>query len=164
MSRPASVPFLLVAITLGSCKLARNEEQTGRDLPPPEPAASVLPSKPGELPSPPPRPRDGDRAVPRPAATPAEPTTKPTTKAEPTATTEPTAAAPTLAPTLAPTSTATGTAGAAPTLDTSCLPKCQSKLQGCVSKPPPTDGGLPSLESLAECRKAFDDCRKECGI
>src|SRR5688572_17076772 len=91
MSRLASTLPLLVAVTLGSCKLARNEEQTGRDLPPPEPAASNAPSKPQDLPAPPPRPRDPDRPATRPAATASEPAAKPTPTPE---APEPTAAAP----------------------------------------------------------------------
>jgi hypothetical protein len=158
MSWPASVHVLLVALTLGSCKLARNEEQTGRDLPPPEPAASYLPSKPTDLPAPTPRPRDTDRAVPRsPAPTP-EPTTQPAAPPEPADIGVPTTDPP------APIPTATGVAGAAPALNANCLPKCQTRLQACVANPPALDGGLPSLESMAECRKAFDDCRQECGI
>jgi hypothetical protein len=156
MSWPASVHILLVALALGSCKLARNEEQTGRDLPPPEPAASYLPSKPTDLPAPTPRPRDTDRAAPRPATP--EPTTKPVTPPEPADPAAPTTEAPAPAP------TATGAAGAAPALNATCLPRCQTMLQACVSNPPALDGGLPSLESMAECRKGFEDCRRECGI
>jgi len=50
-------------------ELARNEEQTGRELPPPEPAASNPPSKPVEPAAPGPRPRDPERASTRPAPT-----------------------------------------------------------------------------------------------
>lgn len=153
---------LVAVITLGGCKLARNEEQTGRDLPPPEPAASTLPSKPTELPAPPPRPRDPDRAVTRPATTSTEPAARPPATAAP----APDSPDPAPAPTATATATAptAGAAGGPPTLNPSCLPKCQSALQGCISKPAAGDGGLPSLESMAECRKAFDECRKECGI
>jgi len=163
MSGSARALSLVAVITLGGCKLARNDEQSGRELPPPEPSAATAPSKPTELPAPAPRPRDADRAPTRPATTTTEPAARPATPAEP-------APAPTAAPTDAPApapspSPATGAAGSAPVaLNPSCLPKCQATLQACVSKPPALDGGLPSLESLAECRKAFDDCRKECGI
>jgi hypothetical protein len=170
MSRPASVLPLLLAVTLGSCKLARKQEQTGRELPPPEPAATNPPSKPTELPAPTPRPRDTAGAPTRPATTSTEPVAKPATPSEAGGTPQPAPAAPAATPaatvsaTAAPPATAPAAAGAPPALDTSCLPRCQSALQACVSKPPALDGGLPSLESMAECRKAFDDCRKECRI
>jgi outer membrane biosynthesis protein TonB len=162
MSRSGNLTVLVLAITLGACKLARNDEQTDRDLPPPEPSAENQPTKRSELPAPTPRPREVDRPAPRPAE-PSEPGARPTPRAEPPTTSEPAPAPPVAAPS-ATTTTETGAAGSAPTLNPNCLPKCQATLQGCISKPPALDGGLPSLESMAECRKAFDDCRKECGI
>jgi hypothetical protein len=161
MSGSARALSLVAVITLGGCKLARNDEQSGRELPPPEPSAANPPSKPTELAAPTPRPRDPERAPTRPATTTTEPAARPASPAEPAA--APTAPAP-ASPDPAP-SPATGAAGSAPvTLNPNCLPKCQATLQACVSKPPALDGGLPSLESMAECRKGFDDCRKECGI
>jgi hypothetical protein len=155
--------ILVAVVTLGGCKLARNDEQTGRELPPPEPSAASQPTKPTDLPAPPARPRDADRPAPRPAE-PSDPA-RPSPPAAPTTTTEPAPAPPaTGAPSATATTAPTGAAGAAPTLNPQCLPKCQATLQGCISQPPALDGGLPSLESMAECRKGFDECRKECGL
>jgi hypothetical protein len=45
---------------------------------------------------------------------------------------------------------------------TQCITKCQASLSACLSKPVPMDAGVPSLESMAECKKVFEDCRTAC--
>jgi len=151
------------ALLVASCKLGRQDEQTGRELPPPEPSAAVQPIKPTEVePVAAPRNRDTPRprAEPQPAtgepAAPKAATPSPAAPSDPTGTATATAAPP------APTTPQAGSAGAPVALNANCLPKCQSSLQACISKPIPLDAGAPSVEALSECRKAFEDCRAAC--
>jgi hypothetical protein len=151
----------LPLLALLACKLGKDDEQTARPLPAPEPASTTPPSRPAESEPRTDRPREPPRDTPprdTPPSTPATP--------KPTATTPaPTATATATADAAAPAPTATALADAAapaPDKMTQCLTKCQGSLSACLSKPVPFDAGVPSLESMAECKKAFEDCRTAC--
>jgi hypothetical protein len=149
----------LPLLALLACKLGKDSEQEGRALPAPEPASTTPPARPVDNePTPRERPKEPAPREPTPSspATP-KPTATPTPTAAPTATATADAAAP------APTTTATADAAApAPDKMTQCLTKCQGSLSACLAKPIPLDAGVPSLESMAECKKAFEDCRAVC--
>jgi hypothetical protein len=161
MSSRAVAGLSCVFLCLG-CNLGKGEDQS-RPLPAPEPASSITPSRPvvATSPTPAPRPKDPERVATKPTATTtttAEPTPAPTATA--TATSSADAGSPgTPAPTPLPTSLPTFDAGA---ISATCLPKCQASLSACISKPVPLDAGFPSLESMAECKKLFEDCQSAC--
>jgi hypothetical protein len=156
MSRPLLVRLssalpLLPLLALLACKLGKDDEQSGRTLPAPEPASTTPPSRPVE--ADPPKTERPKESTPRPTSdeTPVSP--KPTS----TSTTAPTAgdaAAP--AP-----SASTATPSGGDKLN-ACISKCQAGLSACLAKPIPLDAGVPSLESMSECKKAFEDCRTAC--
>jgi len=150
------------ALLSASCKLGRQDEQTDRALPPPEPSAAVQPIRPTEVEpvAAPRRDTPRPRTEPQPAA--GEPATPKTATPTPAATSEATGTATATAAPPAPATPQLGTAGAPVTLNANCLPKCQSSLQACISKPIPLDAGAPSVEALAQCRSAFEDCRAAC--
>lgn len=156
------VAGLLVAL-LSACKFGKSGESDDRPLPPPEPPAPdagppIEPAAPTEAPrrtAPREKPRtdtdtDTDTAAPNAPA--------PAATAAPTAGTTPTADAGDAAP--APSATV-----AVPDLKDkaiACMNKCQTSLSGCMSKPIALDGGMPNMESMAECKIAFDQCRTAC--
>ena len=161
MSRPA--PFLrlssaLPLLALLACKLGKDDEQSSRALPAPEPASKTPSSKteveqlrdPRAKAPTPSRPAEGSPESPRPTS----PTPTATATTAPTATAAADAAAPAPTP----------DAGAATGSDklNQCVAKCQASLSGCLAKPVPLDAGVPSLESMSECKKAFEDCRTAC--
>jgi hypothetical protein len=143
-----------------SCNLGKGEDPA-RPLPAPEPASSIVPSRPAAAPppTPAPRPKDPERAAGKATAT--TTTTSGSTPAPTaTATSSADAGSPaTPAPAPLPTSLPTFDAGA---ISATCLPKCQASLSACISKPVPLDAGFPSLESMAECKKLFEDCQSAC--
>ncbi|HEX6274049.1 MAG TPA: hypothetical protein VFZ53_13465 [Polyangiaceae bacterium] len=149
----------LPLLALLACKLGKDDEQSARPLPTPEPASTTPPSRPVESEPRPERPKEPPRDTP--PSSPATPTTPATPK--PTATTPaPTATATTTADAAAPAATTADAAAPAPDKLAQCLTKCQASLSACLSKPVPFDAGVPSLESMAECKKAFEDCRTVC--
>ena len=159
MSRPLLVRYssALPLLALHACKIGKDDEQSSRPLPTPEPASTTPPSRPAE-PEParpkeptPRAPSDTTPETPKPAT----PTPAPTATSTATATTTADAAAP------APTADA-GAAAPGPDKMTQCITKCQGGLSACLSKPIPLDAGVPSLESMSECKKAFEDCQKAC--
>jgi hypothetical protein len=156
------VSSALPLLALLACKLGKDNEQTDRPLPAPEPASTTPPARPVE--NAPPRQERPKEPPPRDPA-PSEPTPSNPTKPKPatpaaTATATTTATADAAAP--APTAATADAAAPAPDKMTQCLTKCQGSLSACLSKPVPFDAGVPSLESMAECKKAFEDCRVAC--
>jgi hypothetical protein len=144
------------------CNFGKSDDQS-RPLPAPEPASSIVPTRPAVAPppTPAPRPRDPERAAtkPNPTTPTAEPPT-PAATATATTTSPVDAGSPGAAtPSALPTSLPSFDAGA---ISATCLPKCQASLSACISKPVPLDAGFPSLESMAECKKLFEDCRSAC--
>jgi hypothetical protein len=161
---------LVVALSLSalsSCKFGKSDDSGDRPLPAPEPpapdAGPIEPVAPSDTPRRAPAPRDTPRRdtdTPPPAETAAPAAPPPAEDAGSTSTPTPTS---TTTPTATPTTSALPTA--APDLQDkaiACMNKCQGSLSGCMSKPVPLDGGIPSLESMSECKKAFDECRTAC--
>lgn len=158
MSRQHLLVAGLLAALLSACKLGKSDDSADRPLPAPEPPAPDAgppfePAAPAEAPrraAPREKPRtDNDAPAPS-APTPAD-TAAPATGAAPATDA---GAAP------APSATA-----AVPDLQDkaiACMNKCQSSLSGCMSKPIALDGGMPNMESMAECKTAFDQCRTAC--
>jgi hypothetical protein len=150
----------LPVLALLACKLGRDNEQTDRVLPTPEPASTTPPTRPAQPETQPkerpkePTPREP--SLPSPATPVPAPAPKPTTTTTPTATATADAAAPT------PTATADA-AAPAPGADkvTQCATRCQASLSGCLAKVP-LDAGVPSLDSMSACKKEFEDCRTAC--
>jgi hypothetical protein len=160
MSSRAVAGLSCVFLCLG-CNLGKSEDQS-RPLPAPEPASSITPSRPAVAtsPTPAPRPKDPERAAGKPTATATTTTAEPTPAPTGADTSGVDAGSPgTPAPTPLPTSLPTFDAGA---MSATCLPKCQASLSACISKPVPLDAGFPSLESMAECKKLFEDCQSAC--
>jgi hypothetical protein len=153
----ARLSSALPLLALLACKLGKDSEQSDRPLPAPEPASTTPPSRPVE--ADPPRDR------------PKEPTPRPPSEDSPASPASPKPATP--ASTATPTATATADAAAPAASDAGapaaggdklnqCIAKCQGSLSACLAKPVPLDAGVPSLESMAECKKAFEDCRAAC--
>jgi hypothetical protein len=160
-------PVLVIALSLSalsSCKFGKSDDSGDRPLPAPEPPAPDAGPIEPVVPSDTPRRAPAQRDTPRPATdTPPPAETAAPTAAAPAAdagsTSTPTSTPPT------PTPTASALPTAAPDLQDkaiACMNKCQGSLSGCMSKPVPLDGGIPSLESMSECKKAFDECRTAC--
>jgi len=160
MSRPALVRLssTLPLLALLACKIGKDDEQSSRSLPAPEPASST-PSTKSEVE----QLRD-PRAKPKTPSRPAadSPESPPPAPPTPTATTAPTATATADGAAPAPAATDAGTATGGADKLTQCIAKCQASLSGCLAKPVPLDAGVPSLESMSECKKAFEDCRTAC--
>jgi outer membrane biosynthesis protein TonB len=148
----------LPLLALLACKLGKDNEQTDRPLPAPEPASTTPPSRPVEAEPPRDRPKD---PAPRPPSegTPASP--KPATPT-PTSTSTPTATSTATADAGAPAASDAGAPASANDKLNQCIAKCQGSLSACLAKPVPLDAGVPSLESMSECKKAFEDCRAAC--
>jgi cytoskeletal protein RodZ len=166
MSRLALVRFssALPLLALLACKIGRDDEQGSRPLPTPEPASTTPSTKPEveqlrdprAKPATPRRPADESPASPPPAS----PTPTATATATATTTTAPTATG--TADAAAPAPSDAGAAASGADKLNQCIAKCQASLSGCLTKPVPLDAGVPSLESMAECKKAFEDCRTAC--
>jgi cytoskeletal protein RodZ len=153
----ARLSSALLLLALLACKLGKDDEQSARPLPAPEPASTTPPSRPVEAEPPRDRPKD---TTPRPPSDePASP--KPATPT-PTPTTTPTATATATADAGAPAASDAGAPAAGADKLNQCVAKCQGSLSACLAKPVPLDAGVPSLESMAECKKAFEDCRAAC--
>jgi hypothetical protein len=152
----------LPLLALLACKIGKDDEQSSRPLPTPEPASTTPSTKPEveqlrdprAKPATPSRPADESPESPRPTSPTPTATATATTTTAPTATGTADAAAP--AP-----SDAGAAASGADKLN-QCIAKCQASLSGCLTKPVPLDAGVPSLESMSECKKAFEDCRTAC--
>jgi hypothetical protein len=154
--------LLALTISLAACRLGRSDEQSDRPLPAPEPSSKTPPSRPAEAPAPAPnRPRESDDVPNRPTGAPAT-TGKANSEPAGSAPTATGSAAPTPSAAPAPTLTLPAVDGGLSVPTAACIQKCQARLQACISKPMPLDAGLPSLESMAECKKAFEDCRTDC--
>ena len=149
------------ACLAAACNLGKSDDQS-RPLPAPEPASSAAPSRPAEAPATAtPRPKEPERAGPKPTTTSTSgaPKPDPTHSPGPASTTDAGSAA-TATPTALPTPTLPPfDAG---TISATCIPKCQASLSACISKPVPLDAGFPSLESMSECKKVFEECRSAC--
>jgi hypothetical protein len=168
MSRPALVRFssALPLLALVACKIGKDDEQSSRPLPAPEPASTTPSTKseveqlrdPRAKPAAPSRPAEESPASPQPTSP--TPTPTPTATATATTTTAPTATGTADAAAPAP-SDAGAAAGGADKLN-QCIAKCQASLSGCLTKPVALDAGVPSLESMQECRNAFEACRTAC--
>jgi hypothetical protein len=65
-------------------------------------------------------------------------------------------------PEKATTATPTATASAAAAPDKSCQQACQAGLQTCLSQQPSDPDGGTSMEGLANCKKALDECKSRC--
>jgi hypothetical protein len=148
----ARLSSALPLLALLACKLGKDNEQEQRSLPTPEPASTAPPSRPVEA-EPPHTDRPKEPSRPASPSAPASP--KPTATAT---TTAPPADAGAAAP--AP-SASSATAPAADKVN-QCITKCQASLSACITKPVPLDAGIPNLESMTECKKAFEDCRTAC--
>jgi hypothetical protein len=156
--------FVALGLAVTACNFGSKGEQTDRPLPEPEPSSKTPPARPAEATPTPPRPRESDKpAAPATATAEANPTSKaePATKPD-AAKSAPTSTASAPAPVPAPTLTLPPVDGGLSIPTAACIQKCQGRLQACMSKPVALDGGLPSLDSMSECKKAFEDCRGDC--
>jgi hypothetical protein len=152
------------SISLAACNFGKKAEQTDRALPAPEPSSAIAPSLPAATPQAAPnRPATAAPTAQQPAGTAGTATTAPTTN-KPSATPSAAASASSAAPAPAPTPAVTlpQVDGGLSIPSAACIQKCQGRLQACMSKPVALDGGLPTLDSLSECKKAFEDCRTDC--
>src|SRR5688572_8758459 len=145
----------LIVSAFSGCKFGKSDDSAARPLPPPEPPAPDAGLIEAVAPSDTPRRPPAQRDTPR----------RDTDTPPPAETAAPTATAPAEDAGTAATPTASALPTAAPDLQDkaiACMNKCQGSLSGCMSKPVPLDGGIPSLESMSECKKAFDECRTAC--
>jgi hypothetical protein len=152
------------SISLAACNFGKKAEQTDRALPAPEPSSAIAPSLPAATPQAAPnRPATAAPTAQQPAGTAGTPTATPTTN-KPSATPSATPSASSTAPAPSPTPAVTlpQVDGGLSIPTAACIQKCQGRLQACMSKPVALDGGLPTLDSLSECKKAFEDCRTDC--
>ncbi|HVJ14491.1 MAG TPA: hypothetical protein VM686_03580 [Polyangiaceae bacterium] len=133
--------WLLSALALLACK--GESEQASRPLPAPEPPsttkseltpASVAPEPRKERPT-----REVRAEEDRPKPTESDP-----------------------APTAATSTAPAATAEAEPKADPSCQQACQTGLQTCLSQQPPDPDGGTSMDGLAACKKALDECKARC--
>jgi outer membrane biosynthesis protein TonB len=147
----------LPLLALLACKLTKDDEQSDRPLPTPEPASTTPPARPTE--NEPPRAERPKETTPREPSPESAPSPKPTATAP-----SPTATTPSTSDAAAPAPTPSASSAPAPGADklNQCISKCQASLSACLSKPVPFDAGVPSLESMQECKKAFEDCRTAC--
>jgi hypothetical protein len=164
MSRLALVRFssALPLLALLACKIGKDDEQSSRPLPSPEPASTTPSTKPEveQLRDPRAKPATQNKPADEPPAEPRPTSPTPTVTTTATATTAPTATG--AADAAAPAPSDAGAAASGADKLNQCIAKCQASLSGCLAKPVPLDAGVPSLESMSECKKAFEDCRTAC--
>ncbi len=127
----------VTVLALLACKGGESDQAT-RPLPAAEPPASGVT-------------RESEPAAPT-APTPAKPKERATRSADED---EPAAARATAS------APAAATSAAAPA-QPSCQQACQSGLQTCISQQPPDPDGGTSLEGLAKCKTALEECKARC--